>query len=281
MSAPPTVRCPEPDAVLRGYDRVVELYPHLPSLSHWRAWECAAYEGFRIDGSVLDLGCGDGRYFHLLWPEARDVVGVDHDEAAAALGRASGIYRQVHVAAAHAIPEKREAFDHVFANCSLEHMDHLDAVLGEIQRCLRPGGSLLCSVVTHRFVDWAFLPRMLRHAGHEALGDRLHEEFMAYHHLANPLAPGEWLARFARAGLEPIAHVPILPRFNSAFFLMTEGAWHLRAAGGPELGATIHPFLSGNARFPTAFRDVIQGLMGMETDPFDCSGAVFHCRKPG
>ena len=59
--------------LLAGYDAVCALYPHVPPLSHWRAWEYAAYRRFRADGRTLDLGCGDGRYFRLIWPRIRDV----------------------------------------------------------------------------------------------------------------------------------------------------------------------------------------------------------------
>ena len=42
----------------------------------------------------------------------------------------------------------------------------------------------------------------------------------------------------------------------------------------------IHPFLTGNDRFPKGFGQVIAGLMEMESDWEDCSGAVFLVRKP-
>lgn len=74
------------EQVLLGYDRVAELYPHIPSLSHWRAWEHAAYQHYRLDGRILDLGCGNGQYFRLIWPQATDVVGVDMNPEVAELG---------------------------------------------------------------------------------------------------------------------------------------------------------------------------------------------------
>ena len=63
--------------ILTGYDAVSALYPYIPSMSHWRAWEYAAYKRFSIAGRILDVGCGDGRYFKLIWPNADDVVGID------------------------------------------------------------------------------------------------------------------------------------------------------------------------------------------------------------
>lgn len=275
-----TTRLLAAEQVLHGYDRVAELYPHIPSMSHWRAWEYAAYQHHRIDGRILDLGCGDGRYFRLIWPQAEDVVGVDMDPAAAENGRQSGVYRAVHLAPAHQVHEPDASFDHVFANCSLEHMDHLEAVLGGIHRLLVPGGSLLCSVVTNRFVEWSLLPHLVARAGFDDAAAALQRDFSAYHHLANPLSVREWEASFERAGLVCEEHIPILPKHNSGIFLLMDSLWHVKRPEGGEMGDVIFPFLSANAKFPGAFRKVLAGLLDMETDPQDCSGAVFLVRKP-
>lgn len=269
------------ESLLQGYDAVSTLYAYIPPLSHWRAWEYAAYGNYHLDGRVLDLGCGDGRYFRLIWPEVKDVIGVDMNPDAVAQGRASGVYSIVHEAPAHCIPEPDGCFDHVFANCSLEHMDHLDTVLAEVARCLKPGGTLLCSVVTDRFIEWSLLPRMVSLAGFEEAASALHGDFMDFHHLVNPLPVAAWAESFARAGLIPEEHTPILPRYNSGAFLLMDSLWHVKKAGGGEMGDRIHPFLAGNPNFPRGFRTVLAGLLEMETDWLDASGAVFLVRKPG
>jgi SAM-dependent methyltransferase len=269
-----------PSEVLCGYDAVSALYAHIPSLSHWRAWEYASYQHYQIDGRILDLGCGDGRYFRLIWPEAKNVVGVDMSPSVAEFGRQSGVYRDVHIAPAHQVPELDASFDHVFANCSLEHMDQIDAVLAEVHRCLKPGGTLLCSVVTDRFVQWVLLPNLVAMAGFDDAAAALRKDFLDYHHLANPLSVKEWANSFERAGLVPEAHIPILPKHNSGIFLLMDNIWHVRRAGGGEIGDVVFPFLSVNPNFPSAFRKVFAGLLEMETDWQDCSGAVFVVRKP-
>jgi ubiquinone/menaquinone biosynthesis C-methylase UbiE len=266
--------------VLSGYDAVSTLYPNIPSLSHWRAWEYAAYQHYHLDGRILDLGCGDGRYFRLIWPHATNVVGVDMNPDVLELGRQSSIYRKVHVAPAHQIPEPDSSFDHVFANCSLEHMDHLDAVLTEIHRCLKPGGKLLCSVVTDRFLQWSLLPNLVAMAGFDEAATALRKHTLDYHHLANPLSVDEWVIRFKQSGLVTKEHIPILPKHNSGIFLLMDSLWHIKRAGGGQIGDVIFSFLSTNANFPGAFRKVLAGLLDMETDWQNCSGAVFFVRKP-
>jgi ubiquinone/menaquinone biosynthesis C-methylase UbiE len=267
--------------ILHGYDAVAELYPHVPPLSHWRAWEYAAYQQYRIEGRVLDLGCGDGRYFRLIWPHVADVTGVDMNPEVAELGRQSGVYRHIHVAPAHRVPEPDASFDHVFANCSLEHMDHLDAVLAEIHRCLKPGGSLLCSVVTNRFVEWALLPQFVAMAGFENAAASLKKDFLDYHHLSNPLPPEQWAEAFNRASLVVEEHIPILPQYNGGIFLLMDALWHIKRTANGEMGDAIYPFLSANPKFPNAFRKIFAGLLEMETNWSDACGAVFLVHKPG
>jgi ubiquinone/menaquinone biosynthesis C-methylase UbiE len=268
------------EEVLSGYDQVCKLYASVPPLSHWRAWEYAAYQKFQIKGRILDLGCGDGKYFRLLWPSADNVVGVDMEPNVAELGRKSGVYRNVHITTANQVPELSESFDCVFANCSLEHMDDLNGVLSEIYRCLKPGGTLLCSVVTNRFVEWCVLPYIVAKAGFEDVANKLLNDFLEYHHLANPLSVEDWKNRFQVSGLYVESHIPILPKNNSGIFLLMDNLWHISKADGGEIGDIVHPFLTANSKFPTGFRDILSGILKMEQDWTDCSGAVFKLRKP-
>ena len=74
-----------PDDVLAGYDRVSALYPAVPPITLWRAWEVAAYGHLELEEPVLDVGCGDGRFFQLCWPGISDVVGLDASDEARAV----------------------------------------------------------------------------------------------------------------------------------------------------------------------------------------------------
>lgn len=265
--------------ILQGYDAVSQLYPHTPSLSHWRAWEYAAYQKYNLSGHVLDLGCGDGQYFKLIWPRVERVTGIDINPTVVNLAKKSGVYHNVHLTLAHQLPEPDATFDHVFANCSLEHMDDLNQVLAEVYRCLKPGGSLLCSVVTHRFEQWALLSNLVGIAGFKEISKNLKQDFLDYHHLANPLSPEKWQQCFVDAGLTPEEHIPLLPKHNSGVFLLIDSIWHVKSKDEGEIGDYISPFLSSNPNFTMAFRTVLQGLLEMETDWLDCSGAVFLARK--
>ena len=91
---------------------------------------------------VLDVGCGEGQIARLArsLPGVDRVVGVDPTWAqlrlAAARGGGVGLVR---AGAAH-LPLRDGAVDAVVACLVLEHVEELDAALGEVGRVLAPGG---------------------------------------------------------------------------------------------------------------------------------------------
>jgi SAM-dependent methyltransferase len=205
--------------ILAGYDRVSSLYPFIPPLSLWRAWECAAYARYRLPEPVLDIGCGDGRFFRMLWPHIRQVVGVEVDPAVAEQAVASGVYERVLRTPANRIPAGETGYASAFANCSLEHMDDLDGVLRSVYRALAPGGRFLCSVVTDRFVAWPPLPALIATVAGAELARQLGTEYLSYHHLVSPLTEHAWCQRLEAAGFGVREHVPILPEATARLFL--------------------------------------------------------------
>jgi SAM-dependent methyltransferase len=259
------------DEVLAAYDAVSALYPFVPPLSLWRAWECAAYRDQRLEEPVLDVGCGDGAFFRLLWPAVRDVVGIDQNPAVVEAARRSGAYRDVHVAPAQEIPLDTGAFASAFANCSIEHMDDLPRVLSEIARCLRPGGALLMSVVTHDFIDWAPLPPLIAAACTPEDARRLWADFLAYHHLVNPHPPELWREHLERSGFDVQEQVPIVPEATARLFLFLDQTWHL-----PGMEQSLPSQLAARGDFAAGFREVLSGVMKMERDWARGAGAVFR-----
>ncbi len=114
-------------------DRLFSLHS-LANTDIWRAWEYAACQRFTLPEPVLDVGCGDGRFFLLVWPAVPDVIGVDMGPGAANWARQAGIYCAVHTARANQLPLPRETFASAFTNRSIEHMDeHLTKLLHESQ----------------------------------------------------------------------------------------------------------------------------------------------------
>jgi SAM-dependent methyltransferase len=100
------------------------------------------------EGRGLDLGCGDGLLTRIIVQLVgkRDLVGIDPDPAELAHAHETGIYSALHEAGGDSVPEPDASFDWVLSNSVLEHIDHLEPVLAEVGRLLRPNGEFVFTV---------------------------------------------------------------------------------------------------------------------------------------
>jgi SAM-dependent methyltransferase len=108
---------------------------------HVAAYRCAA--PILGDGRVLDLGCGIGHSYQLLAP--RETVGLDRDAAALA-----GQDRVTVLADMRSLPFPPACFASVLSVHSIEHVRDAGAVVAEVVRVLRPGGTAVF-VTPNRF----------------------------------------------------------------------------------------------------------------------------------
>jgi malonyl-CoA O-methyltransferase len=139
---------------------------------------------------VLDLGCGSGRYARLLGDlGVARVIGVDR--SAAMLGRARGAIRLLVRGDARALALADASIDIAVCGLMVGDLAHLDAVLTEAARALRPGGCLVYSDLHLRGAvsGWQ---RTFTGADGERYAVRHHVHGMPDH-----------LAACRRAGLEP------------------------------------------------------------------------------
>lgn len=267
--------------ILRTASELEKIYPRVISLVIWRAWEVAAYRYYRLVEPVLDLACGDGRLFHFSWPKIRNVVGIDHDPVACSNAQASGIYRDVHQVPAHQLPFSDAAFGSVFSNCALEHMDHIDQVLSESFRVLKPGGFFLSSVVTDKFVEWGMMPLMSKLFFAEGKGRSLWQDYVDYHQLRNPFTQEEWVARLEKAGFGVQEQIPIAPEPSGRIFMLFDELWHVRLEDKVELSQKLHGYLASLPDFSRGFEDILRGLIKLSLNPTVGAGLVIAARKPG
>lgn len=266
--------------VLAGYDAISQIYPHVPPMCIWRAWEYAAYQRYTLPEPVLDVGCGDGHFFRLVWPAVQDVTGVDMDPGVAELARRTGVYRAVYNTRADRLPFPPETFASAFANCSLEHMDDLAGILRSIHRSLRPGGSFLLSVVTDKFTEWATLPLLTERIGEPHLAGILRKSYEAHHHLVNALELEAWIEVLQQASFTVEEFIPIVPEMTGRFFLFLDHLWHVEGPSG-EVGDTLRQYLSEIPAFTAAFRQILSGFLQMDSGRSTGSGLVFRCCRNG
>jgi molybdenum cofactor biosynthesis enzyme MoaA/SAM-dependent methyltransferase len=99
----------------------------------------------KLEGDILDVGCGEGRYEDVLAPKARAgsirYVGVEPEEARATSLRARWPWARVVHEPAESL-EEDQAFDHVLVLRSWNHLRDPALAVDRMARALRPGGTL-------------------------------------------------------------------------------------------------------------------------------------------
>ena len=165
-----------------------------------RVLENRLFAELGLEHPVLDIGCGDGHYAAVAFPEGID-VGIDVTEEIVAEARRNGPYGRVEVASGTALPYADETFHTVVSNCVIEHIPDIEALVQEVSRVLTPGGKFVFSVPDDRFTDMLFTVRTLKRLGLNGLAERYGRWWngnAAHHHLDSPQM---WAERLARHGL--------------------------------------------------------------------------------
>lgn len=105
------------------------------------------FEERRPGARILDYGCGAGRLVHAALREGLSMEGTDvfyagsrAREEATEAGLLGGA---IHEMMEGRMPYASNSFDLIVNNQVMEHVEDLDAVLREIHRVLKPGGTLL------------------------------------------------------------------------------------------------------------------------------------------
>lgn len=264
--------------ILNAFETLENIYPRVLPITMWRAWELAAYRHFKLPEPVLDLACGDGSFFRLVWPNIRDVVGIDIDPTAVESARISGVYKEVYNVSASQLPFEDHSFDSIFSNCALEHMDNIEGVINEAHRVLRSKGIFLLSVVTNHFLDWTPLPFLTQILGIPERWITLRETYEGYHHLRNPFSVEHWSKLFEDAEFVIEKNIPILPDVFGHIFLLFDQLWHIPYQQ-TEVSTLIYPTLLGLPNYSEGMHDILRGLYKLSTNDGQGAGLVFALRK--
>jgi SAM-dependent methyltransferase len=100
--------------------------------------------GERINGRILENGCGVGMYVEHLAPFGGTAVGLEYDyERAADAGSRS---RRIINGAGESLPLPSDAFDLILSHEVLEHVQDDAQAIREMIRVLRPGGRIVIFV---------------------------------------------------------------------------------------------------------------------------------------
>ena len=105
-------------------------------------------------GRVLDVGCAFGFTTKLLARKGYLTVGVDNSSRYIARAKRRHPQGEYLLSTAEQLPLPDASFDAVFLLDVLEHVSGQSSVLCEIQRVLKPGGTLIISVPHRSLMDW-------------------------------------------------------------------------------------------------------------------------------
>ncbi len=181
------------------------LWRHLNSLPYFRAMvraiEDSFYQGLDLPHPVLDLGSGDGHFTSVAFAEPLD-VGIDPWWGPLYDSKGYHAYRMLIQGDGGALPFATHSFSSVISNSVLEHIPHVDRVIHEISRVLRPGGRFVFCVPNHRFPELLLGKQILSRMGIPRLADqyaRFFNRISRHHHCDSP---GVWEQRLSSAGLK-------------------------------------------------------------------------------
>ncbi|WP_042370258.1 class I SAM-dependent methyltransferase [Streptacidiphilus neutrinimicus] len=118
-----------------------------------------------ITGTVLDVGCGNGKFVTRLHHDRPDLRVIGMDISAGIL---ADVPRPVVVADAQALPFADASMDAVLAMHMLYHVPNIPAAINELARVLKPGGLVIAS--TNSDTDKRELDQLWRQAAADVLG---------------------------------------------------------------------------------------------------------------
>ncbi|KUK46516.1 MAG: hypothetical protein XD73_0621 [Anaerolinea thermophila] len=99
------------------------------------------YAEERLNGVVLENGCGVGQYLQRLNADACLAVGLDVDFERVLETHQKGLI--VQMAVGEALPHAAQTFDLIVSNEVIEHMQDDRQAIAEMVRVLKPGGRLM------------------------------------------------------------------------------------------------------------------------------------------
>ncbi|MDI6768488.1 MAG: class I SAM-dependent methyltransferase [Anaerolineales bacterium] len=140
------------------------LFPHLRDLPYFRALiravEAEFYQTLDLPAPTLDVGCGDGHFASLTFDHQID-LGLDRGHASIHEAKQYNAYRLLVEAEGGRMPFPNGYFASAFSNSVLEHIPHVEQVLAEIARVLKPGAPFYFCVPNERYFSELSIARLL------------------------------------------------------------------------------------------------------------------------
>ncbi len=179
------------------------LWLNLRELPYFRAMlravEAQFYQQFELPSPTLDLGCGDGHFASITFNRKIE-VGLDPWAAPIHQARRYAGYQSLVQADGSQMPFTASYFASAFSNSVLEHIPHVQAVLVDLRRVLKPGALFLFCVPNPRYLSELGAPQLLSQVGLKRLGQSYAAWFKRMSRVEHLAWPDEWQSWLEQAG---------------------------------------------------------------------------------
>jgi SAM-dependent methyltransferase len=179
------------------------LWRHLRDLPYFRAMlravEARFYQGFDLPSPTLDVGCGDGHFAHVTFDRPLE-VGLDPWWKPLNQAQRWRGYRWLVQADGGRMPFADAYFASAISNSALEHIPHVQQVLVEVARVLRPGALFIFSVPNPRYLSELSISTWLSKAGLPRLGEAYRAWFRRMSRVSHLEWPQVWQTWLNEAG---------------------------------------------------------------------------------
>ena len=139
-----------------------------PSQAFWRHLEVRALRQIEYEHPILEIGCGDGQLSSLIFRKIDEAIDINPRSVEKCRCLAGHLYRDVRCQDARDLQFSGAEYGTIYANCVMEHIPDIQAVLAGCSRALRPGGKLVMTVPLvemnkHLLFPWGWYVGMRQH----------------------------------------------------------------------------------------------------------------------
>ena len=212
-----------------------------PSSALWRAIELNLLSklDYQHNSSILDLGCGNGYFSHVLVKDKNLKIEAGIDISRKAISKARKLnekrqtYKTLMAANAGNLPYEKKSFSTVFSNCAIEHIPNLEDVLSEVYRVLKDNGRFIFTVPSPHFGRYSYIYSFFEKRGLSKIAKRYinHVNKKLAHY--NCFEVEAWKRCLKLAGLELVEYKyyitsEVAKIFDILEFIYTLGIWKFR-----------------------------------------------------
>lgn len=240
----------------------------------------AAMRGVELPEPILDVGCGDGIFARLCYPE-RQVWGIDINPNEIRRAQSTSTYSTLICGSITTSDLPEGYFQSAIANCSLEHVPDIAAAFGTISRSLAPGAPFVLIVPTPDWTHELLVPRILDGLGLSGLARSYRDGLDRVFHHVHLYDEKKWAALLSDAGfgvdrVEPIVSSGVAGAFDVLLYPSVSG-WLVKQLTGH--WTLMPPVRRAMAFVPKTVVRALAAAMRRDVESMKPGELVIHARK--